>query len=178
MALDKVIDSAKLDADLTSIADAIREKAGVSDSFVFPDGFVEAVSGISAGGGDSGLNLLHSSFSPAETTVYLTINHGLGRVPQIIILAAKNASHNIGGSSDLYFLLGVYFYGTYVASYTNYAGTSSRTAKTRFVEQVDITTSADTYVYFRNANDETFEYAGSAAQSRLKAGQEYLLWVG
>ncbi len=53
MALDKVIDSAKLDADLTSIADAIREKAGVSDSFVFPDGFVEAVSGISTGGGDS-----------------------------------------------------------------------------------------------------------------------------
>lgn len=53
MALDKVIDSAKLDADLTSIADAIREKAGVSDSFAFPDGFVEAVSGISAGGGDN-----------------------------------------------------------------------------------------------------------------------------
>lgn len=51
MAYDKVIDSAQLDADLTSVADAIRAKGGTSESMEFPDGFVSAVEGISAGGG-------------------------------------------------------------------------------------------------------------------------------
>ena len=36
-------------SDLTSIADAIREKSGSSSSFVFPDGFVEAVEGLGSG---------------------------------------------------------------------------------------------------------------------------------
>lgn len=38
-------------SDLTSVADAIREKTGTSDPLVFPDGFVEALGGISGGGG-------------------------------------------------------------------------------------------------------------------------------
>ena len=51
MALDKVIDSAQLDADLTAVADAIRTKGGTSEALSFPDGFVSAVEGIQAGGG-------------------------------------------------------------------------------------------------------------------------------
>lgn len=51
MALDKAIDSAKLDANLTVIADAIRAKGGTSDALVFPAGFVSAVQAIQAGGG-------------------------------------------------------------------------------------------------------------------------------
>ena len=46
MALDKVVDSAQLDADLTAVADAIRDRAGTSEPLVFPDGFVGAVEGI------------------------------------------------------------------------------------------------------------------------------------
>lgn len=53
MAYDKVIDSAQLDADLTSVADAIRAKGGTSESMEFPDGFVTAVEGIQAGGDTS-----------------------------------------------------------------------------------------------------------------------------
>lgn len=52
MALDKVIDSAQLDADLTAVADAIRTKGGTTEQLSFPDGFVSAVEGIQAGGGD------------------------------------------------------------------------------------------------------------------------------
>jgi hypothetical protein len=37
-------------SDLTSIADAIREKAETTDKLVFPNGFVEAISGIETGG--------------------------------------------------------------------------------------------------------------------------------
>ena len=51
MALDKAIDSAQLDANLTTIADAIRAKGGTSDALVFPSGFVSAVQAIQAGGG-------------------------------------------------------------------------------------------------------------------------------
>lgn len=51
MALDKVIDSAQLDANLTAVADAIRTKGGTSEAMSFPDGFVSAVEGIQAGGG-------------------------------------------------------------------------------------------------------------------------------
>lgn len=53
MAIDKAVDSAQLNADLTAVADAIRTKGGTSDALAFPDGFVEAVGAIQAGGGDN-----------------------------------------------------------------------------------------------------------------------------
>lgn len=52
MALDKLVDSAVLDAGLTSVADAIRTKDGTTGQLAFPDGFVEAVGAIQAGGGE------------------------------------------------------------------------------------------------------------------------------
>lgn len=46
MALDKLVDSAQLDAGLTSIANAIRAKGGTSAQLVFPQGFVSAINAI------------------------------------------------------------------------------------------------------------------------------------
>ena len=46
MALDKAVDSAQLNADLTAVADAIRTKGGTSAQLAFPDGFVNAVQAI------------------------------------------------------------------------------------------------------------------------------------
>ena len=60
MAFDKVIDSAVLDANLTSVADAIRAKGGTSEPLSFPDGFVNAVEGIQAGGGSGGDEFFYS----------------------------------------------------------------------------------------------------------------------
>ena len=51
MALDKVVDSAVLDAGMKSVADAIRAKAGTTDLLAWPDGFKTAVDGIQTGGG-------------------------------------------------------------------------------------------------------------------------------
>ena len=51
MALDKVVDSAVLDAGMKSVADAIRAKAGTTDLLAWPDGFKSAVEGIQTGGG-------------------------------------------------------------------------------------------------------------------------------
>ena len=51
MSLDKVVDSAVLDAGMKSVADAIRAKAGTTDLLAWPDGFKSAVEGIQTGGG-------------------------------------------------------------------------------------------------------------------------------
>ena len=52
MAVDKLVDSTQLDADLTSVANAIRTKGGTSAQLAFPAGFVSAVNAIPTGGGD------------------------------------------------------------------------------------------------------------------------------
>lgn len=43
MPKDKAVDSAQLDADLESVADAIRAKGGTTSQLSFPAGFVDAV---------------------------------------------------------------------------------------------------------------------------------------
>ena len=53
MALDKVVDSAALDAGMTAVADVIRAKAGTTEPLAWPDGFKAAISGIETGGGGS-----------------------------------------------------------------------------------------------------------------------------
>lgn len=57
MALDKVVDSAALDAGMTSVADAIRAKAGTTDMLVWPDGFAAAINAITTGGGEGGVKI-------------------------------------------------------------------------------------------------------------------------
>ena len=49
MAPDKLVDSSQLDADLTSVANAIRTKGGTSAQLAFPSGFVSAVQAIETG---------------------------------------------------------------------------------------------------------------------------------
>lgn len=51
MALDKLVDSAQLDADLTTVANAIRTKGGTSAQLAFPSGFASAIAAIPSGGG-------------------------------------------------------------------------------------------------------------------------------
>lgn len=50
MSVDKLVDSNQLDADLTSVANAIRTKGGTSASLSFPTEFVSAIGDISGGG--------------------------------------------------------------------------------------------------------------------------------
>lgn len=53
MAVDKLVDSTQLNADLTSVANAIRTKSGTSAQLAFPAGFVSAIEAIPTGGGSS-----------------------------------------------------------------------------------------------------------------------------
>lgn len=58
MSVDKLVDSAQLDTDLTTVANAIRTKGGTSASLAFPADFVSAIGAIPTGGGDPNENLL------------------------------------------------------------------------------------------------------------------------
>ena len=51
MAVDKLVDSSQLDANLTSVANAIRTKGGTSASLAFPADFISAIGAIPTGGG-------------------------------------------------------------------------------------------------------------------------------
>lgn len=51
MANYKVVDAEQLDADLKTVADAIREKGGTTESLEFPLGMKSAVENIKSGGG-------------------------------------------------------------------------------------------------------------------------------
>ncbi len=66
MALDKLVDSTQLDADLTSIANAIRQKTGGAGKLSFPNGFI------------SGINLLLPPVYPQVdvSESFLTISSG------------------------------------------------------------------------------------------------------
>ena len=50
MAYDKIVDSTQLNADLTSVANAIRTKGETSEALAFPSGFVTAIAAIPIGG--------------------------------------------------------------------------------------------------------------------------------
>lgn len=49
MAVDKLVDSTQLNADLTSIANAIRTKGSTSAQLAFPSGFVSAINDLEVG---------------------------------------------------------------------------------------------------------------------------------
>lgn len=89
MALDKVVDSAALDAQLTSIADAIRSKGGTTDQLTL-SGMVDAINEIQTGGGGTGLAYDMGEFVlEADTTnssPYTYIAHNLGEKPGFILV--------------------------------------------------------------------------------------------
>ena len=92
MALDKLVDSARLDTDLASVADAIRAKTGGSGSLAFPAGFVSAIGAIAAGG----IRCETGSFTLDEDTnarnVPIPIAHGLGAVPELVLVWTEDYS--------------------------------------------------------------------------------------
>jgi len=106
MAYDKVVDSQQLDADLTSVANAIRTRGGTSAQLAFPADFVSAVQAIPSGGGgqlpagctrvdwlqsdgtayvDTGISLDDNEFSIAFDSTFLTSSTSSAELPVISI---------------------------------------------------------------------------------------------
>lgn len=82
MAIDKAVDSANLDASLTSVADAIRTKGGSSASLAFPDGFVSAIQAISTGSGGGANCIVHGTYTAASAQ-YIAYHMFSGKSPWI-----------------------------------------------------------------------------------------------
>lgn len=82
-------------ADLKTVADAIRAKAGLSDGLAFPDGFAEAIAAIASGGAASGLAYDMGEFSVREdtNTNNLGSKNSLDPMPDGI-------PHNLGDAPD------------------------------------------------------------------------------
>lgn len=75
MAENKVVNTTQLEADLTSIASAIREKTGGSDSLAFPNGFVSAIDGLATSNNlyfflDEKFTLVNTLFSDDSAVVF------------------------------------------------------------------------------------------------------------
>lgn len=102
MALDKLVDSTQLDADLTTIANAIRTKGGTSAQLSFPSGMAQAIADLPSGGSlPSSISKIDGgSFTYASTTsVTAQITHNLGVIPRGVIVWTEEAD------------MGQYFYG-------------------------------------------------------------------
>ena len=87
MADNKVVNTTQLEADLTSVANAIREKAGSTDSLAFPDGFVSAIGGIL--GMPSEIAELSTGVYVPASSANLTLEHGLSQKPHFAVFCAK-----------------------------------------------------------------------------------------
>lgn len=87
MALDKVVDSAALDAEMTSVANAIRAKTGKPDVLAWPNGFLAAIAEI-AGGGSAGLAYDMGEFVLDADVKALnpSLPHNLGEIPEFILV--------------------------------------------------------------------------------------------
>ena len=92
MAYDKAVDSAVLDAGLTAIADAIREKGGTSDPIAF-DAMANAIAAIEAGGGGGFASGYFTVVDDITSDVVIT--HGLGVKPYFFIVVAANNSGGV-----------------------------------------------------------------------------------
>ena len=69
MAVDKLVDSTQLDADLTSVANAIRTKGGTSAALAFPADFVSAIAAIPSGGSGSPTATFSATMASSDATI-------------------------------------------------------------------------------------------------------------
>ena len=92
MAVDKLVDSNQLNADLTSVANAIRTKGGTSDPLAFPNGFVSAVNSIPTGGSSGGnfVILYREEYDEDQQDVLMKFDKTLAEVT-----AAVNEGKNV-----------------------------------------------------------------------------------
>lgn len=67
MVINKIVDIAQLETDLTTVANAIRAKSGGNSQLTFPSGFVSEIGSIVAGGGGiPGVYLFHGGADPVD----------------------------------------------------------------------------------------------------------------
>lgn len=88
-------------ADLVAVANAIRERSGVSDSLVFPNGFAEAIANIA--GLPGGISALASgTITLTAQSSYLTLEHNLGVRPNFYYVRAQEKFDSAAYNGKIY----------------------------------------------------------------------------
>ena len=77
MSYDKIVDSTQLDADLSSIANAIRSKGGTSAGLTFPSGFVSAINGIATDSGTGSATTFVGTHFATDTVKNVTAGQAI-----------------------------------------------------------------------------------------------------
>lgn len=172
MAIDKSIDSAQLDADLASVADAIRTKGGTSAQLAFPADFVQAIEDIETGGGGGGesgvIDSDYVTFEYAFVTVGAnSVSNGAQIIPYLFGLAGFS-------ESDYYF--GMFCAVGHGNTWVNNAAICSDITQNTLYP-------ANNVKFFRYRNGTISSSGmGSSYDARLAAGDKYLVscfrWKG
>lgn len=89
MAYDKVVDSQQLDADLISVANAIRTRGGTSAQLAFPADFISAVQAIPAGG-DTGTEVYSDGVFTGISGITKLGAGSLVTTPNIVVYGTGN----------------------------------------------------------------------------------------
>ena len=183
MAYDKVIDSSALDANLASIAEAIRTKGGTTDQLVFPAGFISAIEAIEAGGS----KFVAGSFTPNENVSKFTINHELGEIPNIYVVYTYDADGSQTELTNIDIILicpditavNTYFgYATRVSGGTTYKITN-RTTNGQLTITEGYSNKSGRLISEANETKCMVTYAtGSTSQCYFYAGFEYKFLIG
>lgn len=97
MAVDKLVDSTQLDADLLSVANAIRAKSGGSGSLAFPAGFVSEIGSISGGGGGGSANFAYGTYTPTARRLTMSFDVGFTGVTGVAITPTSETPLKSGG---------------------------------------------------------------------------------
>ena len=87
MAVDKLVDSSQLNADLTSVANAIRTKGGTSAQLAFPADFVSAIAAIPTGGGSS---VKTGTVTPASRVNSVSFDVGMSSITGLLIIPTES----------------------------------------------------------------------------------------
>lgn len=171
MAYDKAVDSAALDAGLTAIANAIRQKAGSSDALAFPDAMAAAIAGIEAGGGSGGVTYAKGTITPAEDMPCpITIEHNLGETPSMfLVFRYEYASSNFRKAWDIVQTVIFKKPGKYIASTTDNDGFWNLNGNYGFND-------GNSSSYWANSNKEN-QFSFASSSYILKAGNTYVWYA-
>ena len=97
MAYDKVVDSAELEAGLTKLANAIREKGGTTDLLAFPDEMETAVKAITGGSGGEVYEGSYIVIPNTAEQILFTAGKTMLSDIKIVEIPYAEVSNNTGG---------------------------------------------------------------------------------
>lgn len=142
MAYDKVVDSARLSSDMTSVANALRSKSGVTGMLSFPAGFLSAIASITSGAG-GGTPIQSGVFTPASQDAKhtITVEDSIAANPFVCIFSVDEEQT----PSNLSIVQGVFFVPDPTASLSNVNQWELHSGSSNFISALTRSMTAGTW---------------------------------